>query len=110
MEENQNAASNESTEKVTATVETNKEQNNQTQQTSTPESKTLIGALCGVFIGLIGLVIGLLLYKDGSYERKTFIKGWLWAFVIAAVVEVIATIVIISTVSCAAIYAPEVYY
>ena len=38
-------------------------------------SKVGIGVLCG-FIGLIGLIIGLLLYKDGSLERKTFLKGW----------------------------------
>ena len=29
-----------------------------------------------IFLGLIGLVIGLLIYVDG-YERSTFISGWL---------------------------------
>lgn len=52
-----------------------------------------MGVLLGLFAGLIGLVIGLLLYKDGTYERKTFIKGWLWTFIIAAVVGTIIGIV-----------------
>lgn len=39
------------------------------------ESKTGIGILCG-FIGLIGLVIGLCSYKEGTYARKTFMKAW----------------------------------
>ena len=108
MEEKENINSTESTEKVTATVETNNNQNNQTQQNQ-PESKTAIGVVCGIFAGLIGLIIGLLLFKDGSYERKTFIKGWLWAFCIAMAVEFIATIVILLTVDFSAIYAP-IYY
>ena len=54
-------------------------------------SKVGIGVLCG-FIGLIGLIIGLLLYKDGSLERKTFLKGWLWCFFVSLAVYVVISL------------------
>lgn len=56
-------------------------------------SKVGIGVLCG-FIGLIGLIIGLLLYKDGSLERKTFLKGWLWCFFVSLAVYVVIVIIL----------------
>ena len=55
-------------------------QNDQQYQNPNPTSKAWLGVLLELFTGLIGLIIGLLLYKDGSYERKTFIKGWLITF------------------------------
>lgn len=55
------------------------ENNNITPQ---GESKAGVGVICGLFLGLIGLIIGLLLYKDGSYERQTFIKAWVITFVV----------------------------
>ncbi len=64
-------------------------------------SKVGIGVLCG-FIGLIGLIIGLLLYKDGSLERKTFLKGWLWCFFVSLAVYVVIVIILYATVLSAA--------
>ena len=53
------------------------------------ESKTSLGALLGVFLGLIGLIIGLCMYPSDSVERKTFIKGWGIAFAISFVICII---------------------
>ena len=53
------------------------------------ESKTGIGVLCGLFLGLIGLIIGLCLYKEGTIARKTFMKGWGITFGISIAIVVI---------------------
>ena len=54
------------------------------------ESKALIGALCGFFLGIIGLIIGICLFNNPE-ERNSFIKGW----AIALVVGVVASIVLV---------------
>ncbi|MBO7215319.1 MAG: hypothetical protein J6V66_07515 [Clostridia bacterium] len=48
-------------------------------------SKTLMGALCGFFLGIIGLIIGLWSYGPNTYERKTFLKGWVISLAISVV-------------------------
>ena len=53
------------------------------------ESKTGLGVLLSLLLGLIGLVIGLCIYPSDSVERKTFVKGWIIAFVISIVISVI---------------------
>ena len=53
------------------------------------ESKKGMGVALGLFLGLIGLIIGVCLYESDSFERKTFIKGWTIGFVITIVVSAI---------------------
>ena len=67
-------------------------QNNQPSNNSN-NSKVGIGILCG-FIGLIGLLIGFLVYKEDTFERKTFIKGWLWCFIISMAVSIVVVIIV----------------
>ncbi len=50
------------------------------------ESKTGLGVLCALFCGLIGLFIGLCSYNKNSYERKTFIDGWLGMFSVVMII------------------------
>jgi len=52
-------------------------------------SKSGVGFALGFFFGLIGLIIGLLLYGSGTYERETFISGWVKAFITSIVIGVI---------------------
>ena len=59
------------------------------QNNEKTESKTAIGIVMGIFLSLIGLVVGLILYPSGSFERKTFTKGWLIAFFVMLAIEVI---------------------
>lgn len=40
------------------------------------ESKTGMGILMALLLGVIGLVVGICLYPENSFARKTFIKGW----------------------------------
>lgn len=59
------------------------------------EPKTGMGVLFALLLGVIGLIIGICLYKDGTVARKTFIKGWLITFgVCVALVFVYAMILV----------------
>ena len=49
--------------------------------------QTIVGVLLAIFLGVIGLVIGLLVYK-GGYDRNTFLSGWIKGFVGYVVVVV----------------------
>lgn len=68
------------------------------------EPKTGIGILLGLFLGLIGLVIGLLLYPSNTVRRATFIKGWVGAFVISIIVAVIIYAAAIGCVASSYLY------
>ena len=61
------------------------------------EPKTGMGALLGVFLGIIGLIIGLCLYPSETIERKTFLKGWGIAFAITVVVVIILYFAAVAT-------------
>lgn len=52
-------------------------------------SKTSIGVVLGLFLGFIGLIIGLLLYNNENESRQTFIKGWVIGFVVCIVLAFI---------------------
>lgn len=39
-------------------------------------SKTGIGVLFALLLGLIGLIIGFVMYPENTVARKTFIKAW----------------------------------
>ncbi len=58
------------------------------------ESKAGIGVVMGLFLGLIGLIIGLCLYPAETNARKTFIKGWGITFGVCAAVGIILFIII----------------
>lgn len=43
--------------------------------------KTGLGILFALFLGLIGLIIGICLYKENTIARQTFITGWTLTFI-----------------------------
>lgn len=69
---------------------------NNTAEEEFDDSKTGIGILLGVFLGIIGLIIGLCLYKEGTYARTSFVKAWAITFVISCIIAVIAYFCLIS--------------
>ena len=80
-------------------------QNGQVQNTSNQKvvddqnvSKTGIGVICSLFLGVIGLIIGLLLYQPNTLARKTFIKGWVWSSVLTIVIVFFGYMLIIAAV------------
>lgn len=56
-------------------------------------SKTGIGILLGWFLGIIGLIIGLCIYPEGTVARKSFIKAWGITFAISAIISIVVGIV-----------------
>ncbi len=54
------------------------------------ESKTGMGVLLALLLGLIGLLIGFIIYPEGTIARKTFMKGWLVTFVISLAFCIVA--------------------
>ena len=63
------------------------------KNTEDNENQTTIGILMGLFLGLIGLIIGLCLYKSDTIARKTFMKAWGITFGICAAVSIIIYVV-----------------
>lgn len=57
------------------------------------ESKAGIGVVLGLFLGIIGLIIGICIYPEGTVARKTFIKAWAWTFGVTAAVAVVIVII-----------------
>lgn len=59
-------------------------------------SKTGMGILMGICLGLIGLVIGIVNYPEETIARKTFIKAWLITFLISLVISSVFIFIILN--------------
>ena len=57
------------------------------------EPKTTIGVLMALFLGIIGLIIGLCLYKEGTQARETFMKGFWTTFLICVVISIVGSVI-----------------
>ena len=68
-----------------------------TNNSELDEPKTGIGVLMGLFLGLIGLIVGLCLYKEGTIARKTFLKAWGITFGVCVAVVVLFYIITIAS-------------
>ncbi len=65
------------------------------------ENKTSMGVLLGIFAGIVGLIIGICLYPEGSVARKTFMKGWVISFFSAlAIYLILVAVIIIVAAAC----------
>lgn len=51
-----------------------------------------LGVLLGMFLGVIGLIIGMCMYESDSVERKTFTKGWVIGFIITLCGSIVGTV------------------
>ena len=65
------------------------------------KSKTTEGVLMALFLGVLGLIIGLLIYPSNSYERQTFLSGWTKTFVVMLIIGVLLVVFTVGCVSCA---------
>ncbi len=56
------------------------------------QSKTGMGFVMGFFLGLIGLIIGIAIYPEGTVSRKTFVKACLIIYFIRLGIMIISAI------------------
>lgn len=64
------------------------------------EDKTGTGILMAIFLGIIGLFIGLSNYPQGTYSRQSFISGWIKGFIIEIVIVVVLILMVACGVGC----------
>jgi uncharacterized membrane protein YvbJ len=69
------------------------------QEKEVDEPKTGMGILLGLFLGIIGLIIGLCLFKENTVARKTFIKSWAITFAVTVVIYIIVIAVYVSSIN-----------
>lgn len=67
--------------------------NNKPVNQTSGESKKTMGILLGLFLGLIGLIIGIAMFPNETEERATFLKGWTIGFVITIAVSILFSII-----------------
>lgn len=67
-------------------------------------SKSTEGVLLCLFLGVIGLIIGLAIYPSGTYERESFVSAWLKTLIITSIISVVLVIVSVCITTCASMY------
>ena len=73
-------------------MDKHEENQSQVHEKSSLSSRWGIGFVCGLFLGLIGFIIGYFVYdaKDANgYAKHTFMKGWIVGFVISCVASIL---------------------
>lgn len=61
------------------------------------EPKVFMGVLMAMVLDVWGLLLGLLMYPNGSFARKSFIKYWVVTIVVKIVVEIVISVIIYVT-------------
>ena len=65
------------------------------------ESKSGMGVLFALFLGIIGLIIGVLIYPYGTQARRTFVKGfWITYAVVLGIGSGVLIFVFVGAGSC----------
>lgn len=52
------------------------------------QSKSGIGVVMALFLGIIGLIIGICIYPSGTVARLTFVKAWIITFCISLTIVI----------------------
>ena len=60
-------------------------------------SATALGVVLTLIFGLIAYLIGVVIFSKGTYEIKTYMKGFKYTFFTILAVEIIAGIILILT-------------
>lgn len=60
------------------------------------EPKTILGVVAALFLGLIGLIIGICAYPEGTVARKSFVKAWVVTWLVSVAVIILFYIIIIA--------------
>ena len=52
------------------------------------ESKSGIGVLMALFLGVVGLIVGICIFPKRTIARKTFFYGWIVTFLITLAIKI----------------------
>lgn len=63
------------------------------------ESKAGLGVVMALFLGIMGLIIGICMYSSDSVERSTFIKGWGITFGVSFVAGLVIWLILLFSLS-----------
>ena len=69
---------------------------------SNGDNQSWLGVVMAIFLPIIGLIIGLLLYPADSYERETFWRGWWITMVVLILVGLAIVLLSVGCISCLA--------
>ena len=64
-------------------------------QQEEPKPKLIIGVITALVVGVFGLIIAMIVFKDKPYEKGSFLKGWIPTFVGIMVLNIITYIIIL---------------
>lgn len=65
------------------------------------DSQKGLGVILSLFLGLIGLIIGLFSFPSGTNDRKTFMSGWWTGLFIKVIVSLISILLVSTCTTCA---------
>ena len=68
------------------------------------QSKMATGVWMCLLLGVIGLVIGLLMYREGTYERSTFLSGWVKTLIVTIIISVVFAVASVCFTYCGSMY------
>ena len=77
-----------------------KPQNKKSYPNYYKEDKYSMGFLLAIFLGIIGLIIGLSSYPQGTYSRESFISGWIKGLILEILLAVILILMVACGVGC----------
>ncbi|MBO5927455.1 MAG: zinc ribbon domain-containing protein [Clostridia bacterium] len=72
----------------------------QNQQSTVGESKAGIGVLMALFLGIIGLIIGVLIYPYRTEARRTFVKGFWITYAVVLSIGAMSLLGVFATAGC----------
>ena len=72
-----------------------KSSNSDRTQNIVETDKAFLGVISCLFLGLIGLIVGVLIYPSGSFRRDTFLTGWFVTFLIVFLIAFIIVFIVL---------------
>ena len=64
------------------------------------QDKTSTGVWFCLLLGILGLIIGLFMYREGTYDRSSFLSGWTKTLIVVVIIEVVITIIALALPAC----------
>lgn len=60
-----------------------------------PQPKLIIGVISALILGVLGLIIAMVMFKDKQKERESFLKGWIPTFVGCVILNILTFVIVL---------------